>query len=138
LQLAFLINQLTWRMIMSIQSINKITLLGHAGSDPDVSAEGKQPYASLSLATNKSWKDKEGVTQEKVAWHKVIFFGKSAEFIKEYVRSGMRLYIEGELEYNQWEDHEGNMNHEVRIIAKEWPILLDKVTASESDSSTLS
>lgn len=125
-------------MIMSIQSVNKITRLGHAGSDPDVSTEGKQPYASLSLATNKNWKDKEGIMQKKVAWHKVIFFGKSAEFIKTYVRSGMRLYIEGELEYNQWEDHEGNMNHETRIIAKEWPILLDKVTASEPDSSALS
>jgi len=111
---------------MSNQSVNEVTLLGNAGSDPVVSGEGKQPFASLSLATSKSWKDKEENAQEKVTWHKIVFFGKSADFIKAHVKKGSYLFIRGELEQTQWQDKEGVTRYETQIISKEWPILLDK------------
>lgn len=112
-------------------------MLGHAGGAPLVSQEGKQPFALLSLATNKSWKDKEGNTQEQVAWHKVLFFGKAAEFIEAHVKSGSRLYIEGELEYQQWKDNEGKERCETQIIARGWPILLDKPVSANAETNNL-
>lgn len=119
---------------MSNQSVNDVTLLGNVGSDPMVSGEGKQPFASISLATNKSWKDKEGNSQEKVTWHKVVFFGKQADLIKEHAKKGTRLYIRGELEQTEWKDKDGNTRYEVQVISKEWPILLDKLINKEPTS----
>lgn len=110
---------------MSNQSINKITLLGKVGNKPVVSGEGKQPFAALSLATHQCWKDKEGQKQEKTTWHKVIFFGKVAEFIKTYADAGSRLLVEGELEHFEWHDNDGCIHKDVRIVAKEWPILFN-------------
>lgn len=118
---------------MSNQSVNEVTLLGNAGSDPVVSCEGKQSFAALSLATSKSWKDKEGSLQEKVVWHKVVFFGKSADFIKEHAKKGSRLFIKGELEQTQWQDKEGIAHYDSQIISREWPILLDKKISDHHD-----
>lgn len=85
-------------------SINKVILIGHVGKEPEIktTSDGKE-FALFSLATSKKWKDKQGNKQEKTQWHRICSFGGVVDIIKSYVHQGSKLYVEGELEYNQYE-----------------------------------
>lgn len=86
------------------RGINKVILIGTCGQDPEVRYTGNGgAVANVSLATSESWKDSSGAKQEKTEWHKVVFFGKIAEIVGEYVRKGSTIYIEGKLQTREWE-----------------------------------
>jgi single-strand DNA-binding protein len=88
--------------------VNKVILLGNVGKDPEVryTPDGKC-IARFSLATGESWKDKNtGEKKEITEWHNVVFFGKVAEIVAEYVKKGSKLYIEGKLKTQKWQDKE--------------------------------
>ena len=86
------------------RGINKVILIGTCGQDPEVRYTGNGgAVANVSLATSESWKDSTGAKQEKTEWHKVVFFGKIAEVVGEYVRKGSTIYIEGKLQTREWE-----------------------------------
>jgi single-strand DNA-binding protein len=86
------------------RGINKVILIGTCGQDPEVRYTGNGgAVANVSLATSESWKDSSGAKQEKTEWHKVVFFGKIAEIVGEYVRKGSMIYIEGKLQTREWE-----------------------------------
>ena len=86
------------------RGINKVILIGTCGQDPEVRYTGNGgAVANVSLATSESWKDSTGAKQEKTEWHKVVFFGKIAEIVGDYVRKGSTIYIEGKLQTREWE-----------------------------------
>ena len=86
------------------RGINKVILVRTCGQDPEVRYTGNGgAVANVSLATSEQWKDSSGNKQEKTEWHKVVFFGKIAEIVGEYVRKGSLIYIEGKLQTREWE-----------------------------------
>jgi len=79
-------------------SVNKVILIGNIGKDPEVRyMTSGDPVATVSLATTDTWKDKEGAKQERTEWHRVVFFGKLAQIVADYVKKGMSIYVEGAL-----------------------------------------
>ncbi len=107
------------------RGINKVILVGNLGNDPDVRyTAGGAAVANVSIATTEAWKDREsGEMQEKTEWHKVVFFGKLAEIVAEYVKKGSQIYIEGRLQTRKWQDKEGNERYTTEIVANEMQML---------------
>ena len=76
--------------------------------------------ANISIATSETWKDKNtGQDQERTEWHKVVFFNRLAEIAGEYLRKGSKVYIEGSLRTNKWQDKDGNDRYTTEIVANE-------------------
>ncbi|MEN4912818.1 single-stranded DNA-binding protein [Erwinia amylovora] len=94
---------------MASRGINKVTLVGHLGQDPEVrSMPNGNAVAGLNLATSETWRDKQsGETREKTEWHRVVLFGKLAEVAAEYLRKGAQVYIEGQMRTRKWTDNNG-------------------------------
>ncbi|NRB63919.1 MAG: single-stranded DNA-binding protein [Saprospiraceae bacterium] len=87
---------------------NKVTLIGHLGQDPELgSTQSGDPYARFSLATNESFRNREGDLVEKTEWHKCIVWGKKAETAKKFLTKGKEIALEGTLRYRSYEDREG-------------------------------
>ena len=110
------------------RGVNKVTLIGNLGNDPEVryGASGNA-VANISLATTESWRDKDsGEQQEKTEWHRVVFFGKLAEIVGEYLKKGRQVYVEGRLQTNKWQDKEGNDRYTTQIVANEMQMLGSK------------
>ena len=76
--------------------INKVILIGNLGNDPDTRyTAGGAAVANISLATTDSWRDKEsGEKQDRTEWHRIVFFGRLAEIVSEYLKKGSQVYIE--------------------------------------------
>ncbi|GAB3484248.1 single-stranded DNA-binding protein [Azotobacter salinestris] len=87
------------------RGLNKVMLIGNVGGDPEVRySQNGTAFASITLATSESWKDKQtGQQQERTEWHRVVFSGKLAEIVGQYVTKGQQLYIEGKLRTREWE-----------------------------------
>ena len=101
-----------------MSSVNKVFLLGHVGQDPVVKyTQTGLAVASLSIATSKKWKDKDGEKQEKTEWHKVVFWRKLAEIVGQYVRKGSQIHIEGSLQTRKWQDSEGVDRYSTEVVA---------------------
>ncbi len=110
------------------RGINKVILVGNLGNDPDVryTANGAA-VSNISIATSESWKDKESGEQvEKTEWHRVVFFGKLAEIVAEYLKKGSQVYVEGRLQTRKWQDKEGNDKYTTEIVANEMQMLGSK------------
>ena len=102
------------------KSINSVTILGNVGKDPEIrSTGGGTTVASFSIATSYKAKDREEVT----SWHNLVAFGRTAEIVRDYVRKGSKLYVEGRLDYQQWEK-DGQKHYKTVIVANEL-VLLD-------------
>ena len=88
------------------RGINKVIVLGNLGADPDARyMPNGNAVTNISVATTDSWKDKEsGERQEKTEWHRVVFFGRLAEIVSEYLKKGSQVYVEGRLQTRKWED----------------------------------
>lgn len=100
-------------------SVNKVFLLGQVGRDPEVKVIGDAKYATFSLATSESYKDKNGERQTNTEWHTIVCWRNTAELVERYVTKGMQLYIEGQLRTRSWEDSEGKKRYVTEIVAKE-------------------
>lgn len=106
------------------RSLNKVMLIGNLGSDPEVrSTTGGNRVATFSLATSRTWNDASGVKQEKTEWHRcVVWNSKSstlADVVERYVKKGDKLYIEGRIEYRQWQDKDGQTKYSTEINVRE-------------------
>ena len=83
------------------RSLNKVMLIGNVGSDPEIrTTPGGTRMAKVSLATSRTFNDKNGQQQEKTEWHRLTFWAKLAEVVERYVKKGDRLYVEGRIEYS--------------------------------------
>jgi single-strand DNA-binding protein len=105
------------------RSLNKATLIGNVGSDPDIRTIGSGArVANFSLATSRRWNDRNGQQQEKTEWHRVVAWDKGfnlVEVVEKYVHKGDRLYVEGDIEYRTYEDKDGNTRYITEIRARD-------------------
>lgn len=110
------------------KGVNKAIILGNLGNDPEVSyLQSGTAVAKLSVATSETWKDKQtGEKQERVEWHRIAAFGRLAEIMGEYLKKGSKVYIEGSLRTNKWEDKDGNTRYTTEIIANEMQMIDSK------------
>ena len=111
-------------------SVNKVILIGRVGRDPEVRyIPSGAPVATFSVATDESFKSKNGEQQQHTEWHKVVAWNKLAEICGEYLTKGKLVYIEGSIRSRQWEDQSGNKRTSYEIIARNMQML-----GSRSDS----
>ena len=100
-------------------SINKVILVGNLGRDPEIRAmqDGRE-VANLALATSESWKDKNtGERKEKTEWHRVSIFNDGlVNVVKNYVKKGAKLYIEGQLQTRKWTNKEGQEQYTTEVV----------------------
>jgi single-strand DNA-binding protein len=98
-------------------SLNKVTLIGRLGKDPEVRyTQAGQAVANFTIATDESYKDKQGERQKKVEWHNIVVWGKVAEeFVGKYLKKGMLVCAEGKIQTRSWDDREGNKKYTTEI-----------------------
>lgn len=107
------------------RSLNRVTLIGNVGADPEVrTTPGGGRVANFSLATTRMWTGQSGDRQEKTEWHRVVAWdnargAKLANIVEQYVKKGDKLYVEGRVEYRQWEDKEKQTRYTTEILANE-------------------
>ncbi len=106
------------------RSLNKATLIGNAGADPDVrtTASGAR-VAKVSLATSRSFQDRSGQQQERTDWHRLTFFGRLVDVVEQWVKKGDRLFVEGRIEYSQTQDDRGGTRYWTDIVVNEMIML---------------
>lgn len=111
------------------RSLNKAILIGNVGSDPEIRTVGTGgKVAQFSLATSRSWNDQGGNKQEKTEWHRCVVWNNSrgsglADVVERYVKKGEKIYVEGEIEYRQWEDKDKVTRYTTEIRVRELMLL---------------
>ncbi len=110
------------------KGVNKAIIVGNLGKDPEVRyAPNGSAVANISVATSEQWKDKTtGEKQERVEWHRVVFFGKIAEVVGQCLKKGAQVYIEGKIQTRKWQDKEGKDRYTTEIVAHEMQMLGNK------------
>lgn len=100
--------------------MNKAILIGNLGKDPELTfTKSQQAVLKLRLATNESWKDKEGNRQERTEWHQIVVWGKRAEGLSKILAKGAQLGIEGRISTREYQDKDGNKRWTTEIVATE-------------------
>ena len=119
------------------RGINKVILVGTLGQDPDTKYTPSQvAVTNFSIATNETWKDKQGEQVEKATWHNIVAFNRLGEICAEYLRKGSQVYIEGKLQVDDWTDKDGNKRKTTKIVANEMQMLGARSTGN-TDSSAM-
>jgi single-strand DNA-binding protein len=104
--------------------VNKVTLLGHLGKDPIVRrTEAGVPVATFSIATNETYKDKEGNKQDKTEWHNIVIWRGLAEVAEKYLKKGSLVYLEGKLQARTYQDQSGGTRYITEIVVEEMKML---------------
>ena len=119
-------------------NINKITIAGHVGSiEARATADGKT-VLNLSIATNKRWRNKQGDKQESTEWHRVVVFGKLAELVKNWIKTGTAIYVEGEQKTRKWQDKDGTDRWTTEIVVSGYSAVLQVLDSKEAPTPTAS
>ncbi|HHT03102.1 MAG TPA: single-stranded DNA-binding protein [Bacteroidales bacterium] len=103
--------------------VNKVILIGNLGKDPDILVFDGIKKATFSLATNESYKNKDGHKVEQTEWHNIVCWNNIAENAEKVLKKGMQIYLEGKIRSRQWDDKEGNKKYFVDIIADTFTVL---------------
>ncbi len=106
------------------RSLNKVQLIGNLGSDPEVrSTTGGNRVATFSLATSRSWNSPSGEKQEKTEWHRCVVWNSKgtglADVVEKYCKKGDKIFVEGRIEYRQWQDKENQTRYSTEINVRE-------------------
>jgi single-strand DNA-binding protein len=124
------------------RSLNKAMLIGNVGQDPEIrTIPSGARVAQFSVATSRRWNDKSGQQQEKTEWHRIVAWenspgaggGKLVEIIERYVKKGDRIYVEGEIEYRQYQDKDNVTKYTTEIRAREVVLLGGKSDGGGGD-----
>ena len=107
------------------KSVNKVILLGNVGKDPEIrSTGGGTMVANFGLATSERYKDAQGNWQDRTEWHNVVAYARLAEIIRDYVKKGHKLFVEGRLTTRNWDDKEtGKKVYRTEIVANDISLL---------------
>lgn len=106
-----------------MRTVNKSILVGHIGQDPEIRyTQSGTAVANLSLATTSRKKSQSGEWTETTHWHNLVAFGKLAEIVSQYVVKGAKLYVDGAIEYQEWEK-DGIKRMATKIVANEISLL---------------
>lgn len=114
------------------KSLNKVMLIGNLGRDPEVRYTATSvAVATFSIATNESWQDQDGNTQERTEWHNIVTWRKLAEICHQYLRKGAKVYIEGRIQTRSYDDkNTGVKKYMTEIIATQMIMLDSKESGS--------
>jgi single-strand DNA-binding protein len=105
-------------------SVNKVILVGRLGRDPETRyTSGGQAVANFSVATDESYKDRNGERQKRTEWHKIVVWGKQAEIAQQYLKKGSLVFIEGRIQSREWQDKEGQKRTSFEIVATNFRML---------------
>ena len=105
-------------------SVNKVILVGRLGRDPETRfTSGGQAVANFSLATDESYKDRNGERQKRTEWHKIVVWGKQAEIAQQYLKKGSQIFVEGRIQSREWQDKEGQKRTSFEIVATNFRML---------------
>ena len=121
------------------RSLNKVLLMGNLGNDPEVrSTTGGNRVATFSLATSRTWNDTSGQRQEKTEWHRCVVWNTKtsqlADIVERYVKKGDKVYVEGRIEYRQWQDKDGQTRYSTEINVRELIMLSSRAGGSGGES----
>ena len=123
------------------RSLNKVTLIGNLGNDPEIrTTTGGSKVANFSLATTRQWNSASGEKQEKTEWHKCIAWNQGsrgtglADIVERYVKKGDKLYVEGRIEYRQYQDKENQTRYVTEINVREILLLGGRGGGAGGDS----
>jgi len=107
------------------KSVNKVILLGNVGKDPEIrSTGGGTMVANFTLATSDRQKDAQGNWQDRTEWHNLVAFQRTAEIVRDYVKKGTKLYVEGKIQTRSWDDKEsGQKRYRTEIIVNDLSLL---------------
>ena len=120
-------------------TINKVILVGNIGNDPEIrsTSDGRE-IANFSLATSESWKDKNtGERKSKAEWHRVVIFSQGlVGIVKNYLKKGTKIYIEGQLQTRKWTDNSGIEKYTTEIVLQNFNSTLSILDSKQSSSDT--
>ena len=118
------------------RGVNKVILLGNVGKDPEIrSTQGGMQVAKFTLATTEGVKDQSGKWNDKTEWHNLVAFGRTAEIIRDYVKKGSQIYIEGKLSTSSWDDKEsGQKKYRTEILINDLQLLGGRGDSAGSSS----
>ena len=107
------------------KSVNKVILLGNVGKDPEIRSTGSGTMvANFTLATSDRFQDQQGNWQDRTEWHNLVAFKRTAEIVRDYVKKGSKLYIEGKIQTRSWDDKEtGAKRYRTEIIVNDLSLL---------------
>lgn len=105
-------------------SVNRVILVGRLGRDPETRyTGGGQAVANFSLATDESYRDRNGERQKRTEWHKIVVWGKQAEIAQQYLKKGSLVFVEGRIQSREWQDKEGQKRTSFEIVANNFRML---------------
>lgn len=121
------------------RSLNKVTLIGNLGADPEVrSTSGGGRVAQFSLATSRQWTGTDGNKQEKTEWHRCVVWNSKgqqlADVVERYLKKGDKVYVEGRVEYRQYQDKDNNTRYVTEINVRELIMLTGRSGGGDFDS----
>lgn len=108
------------------KSVNRVFLLGNVGKDPEIrSTGGGTMVATFGLATSERYKDQQGNFQDRTEWHNIVAYARLAEIIRDYVKKGSKLFVEGRITTRNWDDkeHAGRKVYRTEIIVSDLSLL---------------
>ena len=112
-------------------SVNKVILVGRLGRDPETRyTGGGQAVANFSVATDETYKDRNGERQKRTEWHRITAWGKLAEICQQYLKKGTMVYIEGRIQSREWQDKEGQKRTSFDIVANTMKMLSSRGEAA--------
>ncbi len=124
-----------------VGSVNKVILIGNLGRDPEIrSTQDGREIANLAIATSESWKDKNtGERKEKTEWHRVVIFNDGlVNVVKNYLKKGSKVYVEGQLQTRKWTDKDGHEKFSTEVVLQGFSsvlTMLDGKNAGSGESS---
>ncbi len=104
-------------------SVNKVILVGNLGADPEIRRlNSGDPVVNIRIATSESWRDKNsGERKEKTEWHNVVIFNDSlAKVAEQYLKKGMKVYVEGQLQTRKWQDQSGQDRYTTEVVLQKF------------------
>ncbi len=122
------------------KGVNKVFLLGNVGKDPEIrSTQGGMQVASFSLATADRAKDAQGNWADKTEWHNIVCFQRTAEVVRDYVKKGSQILVEGKIQTRSWDDKtSGEKKYKTEILCNELTLLGGKSSGDSGTSNSYS
>src|SRR5579863_2047072 len=119
------------------KSVNKVILLGNVGKDPEIrSTPNGVMVANFTLATSDRFQDPQGNWQDRTEWHNLVTFKRTAEIVRDYVKKGTKLYVEGKLQTRSWDDKEsGQKRYKTEIVVFDLSLLSGRDEGGSSQGS---
>ncbi|HMV26129.1 single-stranded DNA-binding protein [bacterium] len=121
---------------MSKGTLNKVIIIGRLGGDPELRyTPSGAPVATFNVATNESYKDKEGKLIESTDWHRIVAWNKLAEICGQYLKKGSLVYVEGKIKTRSYDDKDGQKKYVTEIRADNMQMLGAKMDGGRGEAS---